>query len=122
MSKIKIHLFSCLSDNYGILVHDPVSGRTASIDTPDGDENAKQCERKGWGLTEIWNTHWHPDHTGGNLMLKERYGLDTNKGYGTKIHMNGIKPYGITKWHRKTFGICQEYATKLNKENKKKEK
>ena len=55
-------------------------------------------------------------------MLKERYGLDTNKGYGTKIHMDGIKSYGITKWHRKTFGICQEYATKLNKENKKKEK
>lgn len=55
-------------------------------------------------------------------ILKERYGLDSNKGYGTKQHMDGIKAYGITKWHRKTFGICQEYATKLNKENKKKEK
>lgn len=55
-------------------------------------------------------------------MLKERYSLDSNKGYGTKIHMDGIKSYGITKWHRKTFGICQEYVTKLNKENKKKEK
>lgn len=55
-------------------------------------------------------------------MLKERYGLDTNKGYGTKIHMDGIKAYGITKWHRKTFGICQEYATKLKKDSQKKEK
>ena len=73
MTDIQIHLFPCLSDNYGILVHDPVSGRTASIDTPDADEIARQCEAKGWSLTEIWNTHWHPDHTGGNMALKERY-------------------------------------------------
>lgn len=49
-------------------------------------------------------------------MLKERYGLDRNKGYGTKDHMDGIRAYGITQWHRQTFGICQEYATKLKKE------
>ena len=55
-------------------------------------------------------------------MLKERYGLDTNKGYGTKVHMDGIKAYGITKWHRKTFGICQEYVTKLKRESEEKEK
>lgn len=73
MNDIQIHLFPCLSDNYGILVHDPVSGRTASVDTPDGDEIARQCEDKGWTLTEIWNTHWHPDHTGGNMALKDRY-------------------------------------------------
>lgn len=53
-------------------------------------------------------------------MLKERYGIDTNKGYGTKVHMDGIKAYGITKWHRKTFGICQEYATKLKKDSEEK--
>ena len=47
-------------------------------------------------------------------ILKERYGLDTNKGYGTKKHIDGIKSYGITKWHRKTYGICQEYVKKLN--------
>jgi len=75
MSNIQIHLFPCLSDNYGILVHDPDSGRTASIDTPDGEEIARQCEAKGWALTEIWNTHWHPDHTGGNMGLKERFGV-----------------------------------------------
>jgi hydroxyacylglutathione hydrolase len=75
MSDIKIHLFPCLSDNYGILVHDPASERTACIDTPDGDEIARQCAVKGWELTEIWNTHWHPDHTGGNMLLKERFGI-----------------------------------------------
>lgn len=75
MSNIQIHLFPCLSDNYGILVHDPDSGRTASIDTPDGEEIARQCAAKGWTLTEIWNTHWHPDHTGGNMGLKDRFGV-----------------------------------------------
>ena len=42
--------------------------------------------------------------------LNERYGLLKNKGYGTKNHLDGIREYGITKWHRKTFGICKEYA------------
>lgn len=45
-----------------------------------------------------------------NPELIERYGLDKNKGYGTKQHLDGIKNYGISKWHRKTYGICKEYA------------
>ena len=71
---IDIHMFPCLSDNYGFLVHDAASGQTAAVDTPDADEIARQLDAKGWHLTHIWNTHWHPDHTGGNLALKERYG------------------------------------------------
>ena len=42
--------------------------------------------------------------------LDERYGFSTNKGYGTKKHIEGIRSHGITKEHRKTFGICKEYA------------
>ena len=45
-----------------------------------------------------------------NPELIERYGIDSNKGYGSKTHMDGIKTYGITKWHRRTFGLCKEYA------------
>jgi ribonuclease HII len=41
--------------------------------------------------------------------LIEKYGIDTNKGYGAQKHINGIKKYGITKWHRKSFGICKNY-------------
>jgi ribonuclease HII len=44
-----------------------------------------------------------------NPELAERYGIDSNKGYGSKKHMDGIKQYGITKWHRRTFGICKAY-------------
>ena len=44
-----------------------------------------------------------------NPELNEYYSIGTNKGYGAKIHINGIKKYGISKWHRKTFGICKIY-------------
>ena len=44
-----------------------------------------------------------------NPELIEKYGLDKNKGYGTKQHLDGIKNHGISKWHRKTYGICKEY-------------
>jgi len=37
-------------------------------------------------------------------ILKERYGLDTNMGYGTKQHLDGIREHGICQWHRRTFG------------------
>ena len=43
-------------------------------------------------------------------LLDERYGLLSNKGYGTKIHMEGIQKYGISPYHRRTFGICQNYT------------
>ena len=41
-------------------------------------------------------------------ILQERYGLLQNFGYGTKKHIAGIKAFGITRFHRKTFGICKE--------------
>ena len=64
----------CLSDNYGFLLHDPDSGETAAIDTPDGSEYLRQAEAKGWEITQIWNTHWHPDHAGGNKTIVEATG------------------------------------------------
>ena len=70
---LTVHTFPCLSDNYGFLVHDPVSGQTASIDTPDAHEIARQLENLNWSLDYIFNTHHHHDHVGGNLELKERY-------------------------------------------------
>jgi ribonuclease HII len=45
-----------------------------------------------------------------NPELAERYSIDSNKGYGAKKHIDGIKEHGITIWHRKTFGICKEHC------------
>ena len=42
--------------------------------------------------------------------LDEYYSINSNKGYGAKKHIEGIKKYGITKWHRKSFGLCQSAA------------
>ncbi|MBE5073040.1 hydroxyacylglutathione hydrolase [Erythrobacteraceae bacterium E2-1 Yellow Sea] len=71
---LEIHQFPCLSDNYGYLIHDPASGETAAIDTPDDAEYLKQAAAKGWKITQIWNTHWHPDHAGGNEAIKATTG------------------------------------------------
>ena len=40
------------------------------------------------------------------------YDWENNKGYGTKKHINAIMEYGISKYHRKTFGICSKYVCK----------
>lgn len=71
---LEIHQFPCLSDNYGYLLHDPASGETACIDTPDADEYLRQAAAKGWQISQIWNTHWHPDHAGGNAAIKAATG------------------------------------------------
>lgn len=84
---LKIHQFPCLSDNYGYLAHDPASGETAAIDTPDADKYLAEAEAQGWTITQIWNTHWHPDHAGGNLKIKAATGATITgpKGEAEKI-------------------------------------
>lgn len=71
---IEVHQFPCLNDNYGYLVHEPDSGSTIAIDTPDAAVYLAEAEKMGWHISEIWNTHWHPDHAGGNLKIKEATG------------------------------------------------
>ncbi|MET0178881.1 MAG: hydroxyacylglutathione hydrolase [Novosphingobium sp.] len=71
---LQVHQFPCLSDNYGFLLHDPVSGETACIDTPDADAYLREAVAKRWRITHIWNTHWHPDHAGGNAAIKAATG------------------------------------------------
>lgn len=74
MAKLEIHQFPCLDDNYGVLIHDPDAGVTASIDAPDADAVREALTEKGWKLTHILTTHHHHDHTGGNLELKSETG------------------------------------------------
>ncbi len=64
-----VHMFPCLKDNYGFLLHDPASGETACIDTPEASRILEEAAAKGWTITQIWNTHWHPDHAGGNAEI-----------------------------------------------------
>jgi hydroxyacylglutathione hydrolase len=67
------HLFLCLKDNYGVLVHDPDSGSTAAIDAPEAAPVEAALKATGWKLTDILVTHHHGDHTGGIAELKGRH-------------------------------------------------
>ncbi|HLI66079.1 MAG TPA: hydroxyacylglutathione hydrolase [Caulobacteraceae bacterium] len=71
---LTVRQFPCLSDNYGFLARDEASGKTACIDTPEADAILRELDRLGWSLDFILNTHWHPDHAGGNAAVKARTG------------------------------------------------
>jgi len=71
---LEIHQFPCLSDNYGFLLHDDASGETVCIDTPDAEVYLREAASKGWQITQIWNTHHHYDHAGGNAAIKAATG------------------------------------------------
>ena len=66
---LTVHQFPCLSDNYGFLARDEATGLTACIDTPDAVAILRELDKLGWKLALILNTHWHPDHAGGNAEV-----------------------------------------------------
>ncbi|WP_316204970.1 hydroxyacylglutathione hydrolase [Bradyrhizobium sp. SZCCHNS3004] len=70
----EIRVFTCLSDNFGYLIHDPATGATASVDAPDAAPIIRELNAQGWRLTDILITHHHHDHVGGVAELKEVYG------------------------------------------------
>ncbi len=76
MSKLEIELFQCLSDNFGVLIHDPESGATASIDAPEEAPILDALKRRGWQLTHVFVTHHHNDHVGAIPALKSTFDLE----------------------------------------------
>jgi hydroxyacylglutathione hydrolase len=66
--------FICRSDNFGVLVHDPATRETASIDAPEFGPIKERLDQKGWKLDRILTTHHHGDHVEANLALKKEYG------------------------------------------------
>ena len=87
---LEVHQFPCLSDNYGYLLHDSESGETVCIDTPDADEYLRQAAHKGWQITQIWNTHWHPDHAGGNTAIKAATGCRVTAPVGDAAKIEAV--------------------------------
>lgn len=74
---LTVRQFPCLSDNYGFLIRDAETGAVATVDTPDAEAVLANLADSGWGrLDLILNTHWHPDHTGGNARLKAETGCE----------------------------------------------
>ncbi|MEM1105301.1 MAG: hydroxyacylglutathione hydrolase [Pseudomonadota bacterium] len=102
---LKVHQFPCLSDNYGFLAHDTTSGATVAIDVPDAEAYLAEAGKLDWPISQIWNTHWHPDHTGGNLAVKSETGctvigpageadkipgIDQTVGGGDRVHLGAL--------------------------------
>ena len=63
-----------LTDNYVWLIHNAASGETAAVDPSVADPVLEAVAARGWNLTQVLNTHWHPDHTGGNERIKAATG------------------------------------------------
>ena len=61
-------------------------------------------------LAKVERDKYIDDLCNANPELCDKYSINTNKGYGAKKHLDGIKEHGITVWHRKSFGICKNYA------------
>ena len=61
-------------DNYIWMAHDDLSGETVVIDPADAAPVLAEADKRGWKIGQIWNTHWHGDHIGGNAGIKAATG------------------------------------------------
>lgn len=101
-SSLDIVRIPALSDNYIWLVHDSASGETLVVDPALAEPVLAAAEERGWRIGQIWNTHWHPDHIGGNAAIvaatgarvtapaaeAERIpGIDRAVGEGDMVHL-----------------------------------
>ena len=73
-STLEIVAVPAFADNYLWLVYDADSGETAVVDPGDPAPVLAEADKRGWRITTILNTHWHPDHTGGNQAIKKATG------------------------------------------------
>lgn len=69
MAELEIVRVPVLSDNYVWLVHDPESGETLVVDPAVAQPVLDAAAARRWRITQIWNTHWHGDHIGGNAGI-----------------------------------------------------
>ena len=82
---LQIVAVPAFSDNYLWLVHDDSRGETAVVDPGDAKPVLAAAQQRGWRIAQVWNTHWHPDHTGGNLAIKEATGARISGPAGENI-------------------------------------
>lgn len=105
-SGVEVVMVPCLSDNYAPILHDPATGATAVVDTPEVGPILEAIEKRGWRLTHILNTHHHYDHAGGNAELKKKTGckiigpageahkipgIDVPAGQGDKVQVGSLE-------------------------------
>jgi hydroxyacylglutathione hydrolase len=96
-----------LSDNYVYLAHDSASGETAVIDPAVAEPVLAAAEARGWKITQILNTHWHPDHVGGNAAIVAATGASVT---GPKAEADRIPHIGRAVGDGDTVAVGQSVA------------
>ncbi|MGJ3230218.1 MAG: hydroxyacylglutathione hydrolase [Oceanicaulis sp.] len=71
---LDVRQFACLEDNYGYLIRCGETGACAAVDTPEAPRILEEARALGWEIGEIWNTHHHWDHAGGNTAIRDETG------------------------------------------------
>jgi hydroxyacylglutathione hydrolase len=74
MVMLEVVAVPVLTDNYVWLIHNRETGETAAVDPSVAEPVLDAAAAKGWSLSQVLNTHWHPDHTGGNKGIKATTG------------------------------------------------
>ena len=103
---IEVVRIPALQDNYIWMAHEAASGETVVIDPAEAAPVLAEAARRGWMIGQIWNTHWHRDHTGGNAEIKAATGctitgpaaeaakiptLDVQVGEGDRVHIGAVE-------------------------------
>ena len=94
-----------LSDNYVWLVHESASGETMAVDPAVAEPVLAEAAARGWAITQVWNTHWHPDHTGGNAAIKAATGC-TITGPAAEFERIPTLDVQVRGGDRVAFGAC----------------
>lgn len=90
--------------NYFKIYNHPVSGEPINHVCIKGGDNEYLNIAAASILAKDYRDKYMENLTKENPVL-EKYAINKNKGYGTKVHMDAIKEYGLTEWHRKSFKI-----------------
>ena len=70
---MNVQIIKCLEDNYSYLIIDKNSKTCSAVDPASPGEIIPYIEKKKLNLKNILNTHYHSDHTAGNLELKDKF-------------------------------------------------
>ena len=105
-SPLEIVAVPAFADNYLWLVHDADSGETAVVDPGDPAPVLAEAGRRGWRINKVLNTHWHPDHTGGNLAIVEATGATVTGPIGENGRVPGLE-VGLKEGDRVSIGNHQ---------------
>lgn len=87
---LEIDIFTCRSDNFGYLLHDTGTGRTATLDAPEEGPIREALKRTGWSLTDVLITHHHADHTDAIAPLKADFGAKVTGPRGEAGKISGL--------------------------------